>query len=133
LQEPLIDPVAIAAGGLYGAGRGVFARAFAREATEAAIQAGSNALIKTGIEISEHAALRMSQKGITKEMVETAITKGIKYFDPKNGTFNYILKNGFASGKDLLVATNTVTGYVTTVIRGNFSNMIANRLILVTH
>ena len=79
----------------------------------------SNSLVKTGVEISKHAAQRMGERGITQKMVETAIAKGAKFFDPKNGTFNYILKNGFASGKDLLVGTNTLTGKVTTVIRGN--------------
>jgi hypothetical protein len=60
--------------------------------------------------------------------VEKAIEKGVKYYDPKNGTFNYILKSGFASGKDLLVGTNTLTGKVTTVIRG--TNLTAARFIL---
>ena len=32
---------------------------------------------------------------------------------------NYVLKEGFASGKSLLVGQNPVTGKITTVIRGN--------------
>ncbi|HNK91342.1 MAG TPA: DUF4258 domain-containing protein [Chitinophagales bacterium] len=87
----------------------------------------STLLVKTGVEISEHAALRMTERGITQKMVETGLSKGVKYFDPKNGTFDYVLKNGFASGKDLLICTNTVTGKVTTVLRGN--NLVKSRFI----
>ena len=57
---------------------------------------GGGAVVKSSLEISEHAAIRMSQRGITEKMVQTGISKGTKYFDPKNGTFNYILKKGFA-------------------------------------
>jgi hypothetical protein len=69
----------------------------------------------------------MTERGITQKMVETGLSKGVKYFDPKNGTFNYVIKNGFASGKDLLIGTNTVTGKVTTVLRGN--NLVKSRFI----
>jgi hypothetical protein len=61
----------------------------------------------------------MTERGISEKMVETAIEKGVKYFDPKNKTFANVIKNGFASGKDILVGVNTLTGKVTTVIRGN--------------
>jgi hypothetical protein len=60
----------------------------------------------------------MAERGITKSMVRTALSKGTQFFDPKNGTVNYVLKGGFASGKDLLVAKNPITGQITTVIRG---------------
>jgi hypothetical protein len=69
----------------------------------------------------------MTERRITQKMVETGLSKGVKYFDPKNGTFNYVIKNGFASGKDLLIGTNTVTGKVTTVLRGN--NLVKSRFI----
>jgi len=82
---------------------------------------------KTGVQITEHAALRMTERGITQKMVETGISKGTKYFDPKNGTFNYVLKNGFASGKDLLIGVSPQTGQVTTVLRGN--NLVNKRFI----
>ena len=56
-------------------------------------------------------------------MIEKAISNGTKYFDPKNNVFNFVLKNGFASGKDLLVGISPQTGKVTTVIRGrNLTN-----------
>ncbi len=34
-------------------------------------------------------------------MASAALRKGEVYYDPKNGTLNYILRSGFASGKDL--------------------------------
>ncbi len=37
---------------------------------------------------------------------------------PKNGTVNFVLEGGMASGKDLLVGTNPLSGKITTVIRG---------------
>ncbi|RFM26759.1 DUF6443 domain-containing protein [Deminuibacter soli] len=76
-------------------------------------------LVRTGINLTEHAAERLAQRGITKDMVEAAINKGAKFYDPKNKTINYILRNGFASGKDLLVGTNPLSGNITTVIRGS--------------
>lgn len=82
---------------------------------------------KTGTQITKHAAERMVERGITQKMVETGISKGTKYLDPKNGTFNYVLKNGFASGKDLLIGVSPQTGKVTTVLRGN--NLVNKRFI----
>ncbi len=69
----------------------------------------------------------MVERGITPKMVETGIAKGTKYLDPKNGTYNYVLKNGFASGKDLLIGVSPQTGKVTTVLRGN--NLVNKRFI----
>ncbi len=111
------------------AGMAISAAAFVPFGSEVKLAAkgGTNALVKSGVEISEHATLRMSERGITQSMVETGLSKGGKYFDPKNGTFNYVLKNGFASGNDLLIGTNTVTGRVTTVLRG--SNLVKPRFI----
>jgi RHS repeat-associated protein len=82
---------------------------------------------KGGVEITKHAAERMVERGITQMMVEAGIPKGTKYLDPKNGTFNYVLKNGFASGKDLLIGVSTQPGKVTTVLRGN--NLVNKRFI----
>jgi hypothetical protein len=70
----------------------------------------------------------MKDRRITADMVRTAIAKGTRYYDSKNGTVNYVLKNGFASGKDLLVGTNPFTGTVTTVIRGR--NLVVKRFSL---
>lgn len=82
---------------------------------------------KTGVQITKHAAERMVERGITQKMVETGIAKGTKYLDPKNGPFNYVLKNGFASRKDLLIGISPQTGKVTTVLRGN--NLVNKRFI----
>ena len=87
----------------------------------------TNTLSKT-LDISSHAGKQMLERGVTEKMIKIAIEKGSKYFDPKNKTFNYILKKGFASGKDLLIGTNTVSGTITTVIRG--SNLASKRFIL---
>lgn len=45
--------------------------------------AGTTALAKTGIDISKHAAERMAERGITEGMVETALSKGVRFYDPK--------------------------------------------------
>lgn len=100
----------------------------AGQAGKMAAKEGGSALVKSGVEISEHAALRMSERGITQNMVETAISKGQKFYDPLNNSFNYVLKDGFASGKSLLVGTNTLTGEVSTVIRSS-KNLLKLRMI----
>ena len=61
-------------------------------------------------------------------MVEKAISKGQKSYDPLNKSINYILPNAFSSGKSLLVSTNPLTGEITTVIRGS-KNLIKPRMI----
>lgn len=78
------------------------------------------------LSISRHAATRMAQRGFTTKMVQATITRGTRYWDPKNGTVNYVLRGGFGSGKDALVGTDPFTGVVTTTIRGkvNLSRMI---------
>lgn len=92
-----------------------------------AANAGTQSLVKTSVEISGHAATQMAERGITEKMVEMGLSKGLKYWDPKNKSINYVLKNAFASGKDLLVGTNPLSGKVTTVIRG--TNLTSKRLI----
>ena len=95
--------------------------------TEVIVNSTESAVAKT-IEYSFHAAVeRMGLRGVTEKMVKVALEKGLKFYDPKNGTINYILKNGFASGKDLLIGTNPITGEIATVIRG--TNLVAKRFI----
>lgn len=84
----------------------------------------STSVVNT-LQITKHGAGQMVKRGVTPKMVSKAIEKGAKFYDPKNGTINYVLKNGFASGKDLLVGTNPLTGSVTTVIRS--SKNLANK------
>ena len=88
---------------------------------------GSGALVKAGVDLSTHALDRLAERGITKDMIEVGISKGAKFFDPKNNTINYVLKGGFASGKDLLIGTNPLTGKITTGIRG--TNLVSSRFI----
>jgi hypothetical protein len=52
-------------------------------------------------------------------MAEIAIRDGQKFFDPVNKSINFVMPKAFASGKSLMVATNPVTGNVTTVIRSS--------------
>jgi len=51
----------------------------------------ASALAKTGIQFSEHALERMAERGITPKMVDAALRKGTKYFDPKNGAISHVL------------------------------------------
>lgn len=85
----------------------------------AAAPAGSTALAKTGLTITEHTAERMAERGISEAMIEAALQKGIRYWDPKNGTVIYYLEKAFASGKSLAVSQNIINGAIVTVIRGS--------------
>lgn len=88
----------------------------------------STSLVKTGTQFSKHSLQRLAQRGVTQDMAELAISKGQKFYDPLNKSINYVLPNGFASGKSLLVGTNPLTGEVTTVIRSS-KNLINSRFI----
>lgn len=83
------------------------------------VSAGVSTVTKTlQFDTPGHGAARFAERGITMKMAQTAINKGDKLFDPKNGTVNYVLKGGFASGKDLLIGTNPITGAIKTGIKG---------------
>jgi RHS repeat-associated protein len=97
---------------------GGFGRGFLGLAAESQAARAATGLARVELNISKHAAQRMAERGITESMVRTALGKGTPFIDPKNGTINYVLKGGFASGKDLLVAKNPLTGQISTVIRG---------------
>lgn len=86
-------------------------------------------LVKTGAQWSKHSLQRLAERGVTKDMAEMAISKGQKFYAPLNKSINnYVLPNGYASGKSLLVGTNPLTGEVTTVIRSS-KNLINKRFI----
>jgi hypothetical protein len=93
-----------------------------------AAKVGTNVLVKTGTQFSKHSLERLAQRGVTQDMAELAISKGQKFYDPLNKSINYVLPNGFASGKSLLVGTNPLTGEVTTVIWSS-KNLINSRFI----
>lgn len=93
-----------------------------------AAKTGTNALVKTGTQFSKHSLERLAQRGVTQDMAQLAISKGQKFYDPLNKSINYVLPNGFASGKSLLVGTNPLTGGGTTVIRSS-KNLINSRFV----
>ncbi len=93
----------------------------------AAAKTGTS-LVKAGTQFSMHSLERLAQRGITQKMALTAINKGQKFYDPLNKSINYVLPNGFGSGKSLLIGTNPLTGKVTTAIRSS-KNLIKNRFI----
>jgi RHS repeat-associated protein len=126
--SPVTDPRFIA--GFYGAsalgglalyGGGAFAggqlTTLGLQTSAATATEGSTALAGT-LNLSKHAVQRMAERGFTRDMIQATIKNGTRYWDPKNGTFNYVLRGGFASGKNALVGVNPVTNVVTTVIRG---------------
>lgn len=80
-------------------------------------------IVKSDFRYSKHALERMTENNFTESMVKKAIEKGVKYYNPKNGTYNYILKNGFASGKNFVVGQNTIDGTITMV--GRYRNIPA--------
>nr|MBA3987159.1 RHS repeat-associated core domain-containing protein [Flavobacteriales bacterium] len=96
----------------------------AAEATEAT----TTALARRANPLSYHGEFeRFALRGVSPKMAQKAIEKGSMFYDPKNKSINYILRNGFASGKDLLVGTNPLSGKITTVIRGR--NLASKRMI----
>ena len=116
--DDIIGGVVIVGLGALGGAAGVAAR----ERNALSCPAGPS-----GLNISPHAAQRMAKRGITEKMVKKALEKSVPYLDPKNGTINYVLEGGFASGKSLLVGQNPNTDLITTVIRG--SNLVRPRMI----
>jgi len=120
VQEPFFSPIDLLAG--------FFAGAVVAGMIRGAATSGTTALVaRVELNIGAHTAERMAQRGITEAMVKTALDKGTPFFDPKHGTINYVLKEGFASGKDLLVGRNPFTGKITTVIRG--TDLVSRRLV----
>ncbi|MEJ7677490.1 MAG: hypothetical protein WKG06_06385 [Segetibacter sp.] len=128
-EDPVGDILMYIAGGVAfkGLSKGL-SSLFAKRAANLAAKEGTKALIRTGTQLSKHALERLAQRGVTQNMVELAISKGQKFYDPLNKSINYVLPNGFASGKSLLVGTNPFTGEVTTVIRSS-KNLIRPRMV----
>ncbi len=89
--------------------------------------ATGSSVVVTGASFSRHAIERLAERGITRKMADVAIKKGLRFYDPKNKSINYVLKNVFGSGKDLLIGTNPLTGDITTVLRG--ANLVRNRML----
>jgi RHS repeat-associated protein len=81
------------------------------------VSGGGGALaVRETLAITEHTAARMAERGVTESMIGVALRRGSRFWDPKNRSVVYVLEKGMASGKDLLVARNPVTGQIKTVI-----------------
>ncbi len=121
LESPgLLDPVALITGGLAGELRALWARLFG-----AAAESAGTALVAS---LSGHAVDQAVERGVTMGQIEAAARLGERFIDPKNQTFNYILRNGFASGQDLLVGVRIgQPNFITTVLRGR--NLVRPRMI----
>jgi len=91
-----------------------------RKVDQAAIRsAAKHRLLPDAVQrIGKHAAQRMSQRGVTRKMVDVAVRKGERYWDPLNRSVAHVMRGGMASGRDLLVGRNPVTGRITTTIVG---------------
>jgi hypothetical protein len=87
---------------------------------------GSAALEKT-LDLSIHAAERAAERGFSEAMIKVVIRRGERFFDPANGSINYVIRRGFASGKDALVAVAPFSRRVKTVISG--SKLVRKRFI----
>lgn len=89
-------------------------------------KAAGTALTKT-VDLSVHAVERSAERGISEAMIKVAIRRGEMFWDPANKSIVYVIRRGFASGQDLLVATDPFTGAVKTVIRGK--NLVRPRFV----
>lgn len=72
------------------------------------------AIVKGGLQISEHAAIRGAQRGITSRMMQAAVDHGSAHFDTMNGTVNHILET--AGGNSLVVGRNPITNTITSAM-----------------
>ena len=118
--EPLVATLGAGLGTQVGRIKDVFGRGSVTQG----VNAGKELILRNPF--SKHALERMAERGITKDMVTKALQKGQKFYDPKNSSINYFLKNGFASGKDLLIGVAPESGKIMTVLRGN--NLIKFRM-----
>ncbi|WP_269219952.1 polymorphic toxin-type HINT domain-containing protein [Brevundimonas vesicularis] len=67
-------------------------------------------------QLAGHVLDRMAQRGVTRGMVNAAIARGQRYFDPKNGSVVHVLAGAMHGGRDLGVAVGAVSGRVSTVM-----------------
>lgn len=114
----LKSPLCLANAAFTIVGPGKFFRAFGlllRGAKASEGVAGTALALRSYVAL--HASENMADRMITAGQVQAAVQRGTRYFDRKNGTFNYVLQGGYASGDSLIVATNVFTGRIVTVIR----------------
>lgn len=74
--------------------------------------------LKRGLNLGEHAGERLlGREGeVTMKMIETTLQKGKKYYDPLNKSYVSVLEKGMASGKDIAVAVDAVSGEIRTIM-----------------
>lgn len=101
---------------------------FTTATTATTATTSSGTLTTVGLKYYSHAITRMSERGITRKMVEVTLRKGIKYYDPLNKSFNYVLRGSFSSGKSIVIGVDNL-GYIKTVIRTS-RNPVKTRFIL---
>jgi hypothetical protein len=65
---------------------------------------------------SSHALDRLSQRGVSSDMVRDAILEGQAYWNQEAQTFNFVLRNYGGTGKDLLISVGAYTNNLVTAI-----------------
>ena len=82
--------------------------------------AAAGAMVPYGRRFGFHSLLRLGgrEAHVTQKMIETVLRRGKRYYDPKNKSICYIIERGMASGEDILVGTNPITGQYTTILTG---------------
>ena len=104
---------------------------FGRTVEKAAIVGTEKVAADTTLKISQHALEEAAKDGVSKEAIKTVIRVGEKFFDPKNNSIVSVVRGGMASGKNIAVAQDAVTGTVKTVFTSSKS-VISSRFIPVT-
>ncbi|GMV35924.1 MAG: hypothetical protein AMXMBFR61_04320 [Fimbriimonadales bacterium] len=118
---------ALVTAGAAGASKVITAARAARSARAAAATASASTsraapIVRGGIEFSKHAAERMAEHNVTTKMLEVALAKGERFWDPLHKTYIYILRRAYQTKggpQDLLIARSPTCNRIVTVIVGN--------------
>ncbi|GMV35914.1 MAG: hypothetical protein AMXMBFR61_04220 [Fimbriimonadales bacterium] len=119
---------ALLTAGAIGASKAVSAARAARSARAATATAAAAStsraapIVRGGIEVTKHAAERMASRGVTSKMVETALARGERFWDPVGKTYIYVLRKVYQTkggAQDLLVARSSTCNKIVTVMVGN--------------
>lgn len=105
-------------------GLGALGRMVVTKFSTQATTSGTTALVSR---YGPHTAQRMAEYKLTDGMLSATLKHGVKYYDPKNNSLMYILREGLASGKSIAVATNPQTFFIKTVMTG--TKVVKNRFI----
>ncbi|GMV35909.1 MAG: hypothetical protein AMXMBFR61_04170 [Fimbriimonadales bacterium] len=72
--------------------------------------------------MTKHAAEQMALHKVTARMIEVALAKGERFWDPLGKTYIYILRRAYQTkggAQDLLIAKSPTCKRIVTVIVGN--------------